>query len=202
MATYNSILNEYKERYDLESLANPNDKSNLDMLINNQLIIAKMQEEMQSIIDGGEIIKEAGSLAKLQSTIQSLIDLSLQIERTLGIDRKSRKRESQEDITSYIQMLEQAAEEWLELNLIKVECPHCKILLSRILPVHEHLDFDTKWRCSQCFKLVEVKRKERDVFYNLRGDNKWRKKYPIEIKHPTTDQEYGDEIVIEDSDAN
>lgn len=203
MATYNSILSEYRERYDLESLSNPNDKSNLDMLINNQLIISKMQEEMQMLVDTGDIITAAPSLAKIQGTIQSLIDLSLQIERTLGIDRKSRKRDNQEDIGQYIASITSAAEEWLERNLIYVYCPDCKVMVSRIMPVHEHTDFESKWRCSQCEKMVEVKRKGKDIFFNVKGDKTWRKKYPIEIKQPTsTNQEFGDEIVIGDMDGN
>jgi len=199
MATYTSILNEYRERYDLESLANPNDKSNLDMLINNQLIIAKMQKEMQTIIEQGEIVKEAGSLAKLQGTLQSLIDLSLQIERTLGIDRKSRKKDNQEDVGQYLLTITSAAEEWLERNLIYVYCPDCKVMVARIMPVHEHIDFDTKWRCSQCERMVEAKRKGRDIFFNVKGDKTWRKKYPIEVKQPTANsQEFGDEVIIGD----
>lgn len=200
MATYNSILNEYRERYDLESLSNPNDKSNLDMLINNQLIIARMQEEMQLLIAGDEdIVNVAPSLAKLQGTIQSLIDLSLQIERTLGIDRKSRKKDNQEDIGQYIATITTAAEEWLERNLIYVYCPDCKVMVARIMPVHEHIDFETKFRCSQCEKMVEAKRKGRDIFFNVKGDKTWRKKYPIEVKQPTAvNQEFGDEVIIGD----
>lgn len=201
--TYKSILTEYQERYDLEGISNPNDKSNLDMLINNQIIISAIQDEVQQTIKNGDIADNATAIAKLQQTLQSLIELSLQIERALGIDRKSRKKDNQEDVGQYIQMIKSNARQWLETHLIYVYCPQCKVMLGRILPAHEHTSYDVEFQCSQCGKFGRSIRKEKDIFFDLKERNKeWRRKYPVEIEAPSIEDQTGDELVLGDGESD
>ena len=84
---------------------------------------------------------------------------------------------------------------YLDRISIFVYCPDCQVMVSRFIPVHEHTEFRTEWQCSQCKKFVVVNRKERDVFFDLREDSKWRKKYPIEIVQASKE-----DIIVQDED--
>lgn len=202
MKTFDEILAEYKEAYDVESLASPNDRANLDMLINNKLLIERLQEEVQTLM-AGELVANLSAIEKLQRTIQAAIEQSIAIERTLGIDRKTRKKDNQEDVGAYIAMIKSKATEFLEKQLIYVYCENCKVMCGRVLPAHDHTEFEARFRCTQCKKMAIVKRNERDVFFDVKGNNGWRKAFPVEVEQPLEKAMYdGDDVeVIDDSES-
>jgi DNA-directed RNA polymerase subunit RPC12/RpoP len=109
----------------------------------------------------------------------------MQLEKTLGIDRKTRKQESSESIPEYLAALRQRAKEWLDTDerLLKIYCPHCNIMVGRISGVYATTEYNASFQCPQCNKRIIVKRQERDVFYDVK-DAAWRRKYPIEIEQP------------------
>lgn len=199
MKTYDQILQEYREAYDVESLASPNDRSNLDMLINNQVLISRLQEQID-VLSSDDIVGNLQAISNIQRTIQALIEQSLAVERTLGIDRKSRKKDNQDDVAGYLNMIKSKATEFLENQLIYAYCPNCKVMCGRALPAHDHTEFECRFRCSQCQKMVVIKRGERDVFHDVKGNNAWRKNHPVEIEQPVETDTYDGEVeVIEDA---
>lgn len=173
------LLDEYAQSYDLAS-GTPNDKGNLETMIRNQIYIRKLQTRLDELADD-DIAGNIQTIDKLQSGLQRLQDSNLAIERALGIDRKSRNKDNSSSVDGYINDLRIAAREFLDKMCIYVYCPECKVMVARILPVHEHTEFKTQFQCSQCKKFVTADRRERDVFFDLKGDKSWRKKYPLEI---------------------
>lgn len=174
----------YEQSYDLTTLNDANDRSNLEMIIRNAALIELLQEKITEMAEedaAGNITE----IKKISDGVRDLTDRNIQLERQLGIDRKSRKKDNETTTGEYILMLKSAAREFLEKRLIKVYCPDCKVLVGRISPAHEHTAFNAYFQCSQCRRLVISAREERDVFFDLAKDDKeWRRKYPVEIKRP------------------
>lgn len=198
-------LEAYRKTYEIDDATNPNDIANLHVLITNQQLIDTLQGAVDSIMASDDLIDQIGNIKKLQDARQGLIDQNMSLERLLGIDRKSRKRDTQESVADYILFLKESAKEFLDQQLINVTCPSCRVLVGRVLPAHEHTEFFAEFQCSQCKKYGTVRRKERDVFFDLKEKNKeWRKKYPVEIVQPgkkDTVPEDDSDIFLEDSDA-
>ena len=69
-------------------------------------------------------------------------------------------------------------------------------MVARILPAHEHTEFRTRFQCSQCNEYVTADRKEKSIFFDIKGRKEWREKYPIEIIHPIVKQEFDDDIEL------
>jgi len=195
-------LEAYRKTYEIDEFTNPNDVANLHVIIANQQLIDKFQDAVDAIMEDEDFVDRIGDIKKLQDTRQNLIEQNMSIERILGIDRKSRKKDTQESVADYIQFLKTSAKEFLEQQLITVSCPQCKILLGRILPVHEHTEFDVSFQCSQCKRYGTATRKERDIFFDLKEKRKeWRKKYPIEIIQPRFEIiESEDDVVLEEEE--
>ena len=192
----------YSKTYDIDGIESPNDKANLDIIINNQELIDLLQKALDEELKNGNIMASMQNIRQIQESRRQLIDQNMQIEKLLGIDRKSRKKDTQESVADYIQFIKTSAREFLEKQYINVYCEKCKILVGRIIPVHEYTEFIIKFQCSQCNKFVEVKRKERDVFFDLKERNKeWRKKYPVEIVQGKLESvEADDDVFLEDEE--
>jgi hypothetical protein len=201
MTEYERMMNEYKESYDLGK-ATPNDIQNLSILVNNRIIIDTLSRAITEQVGTGDILSNSTNIKKLQDSMRDIIDQNLAVERALGIDRKSRRKENQQDVAGYMQIIKSAAADWLDKNLIKVYCDTCKIMVGRILPVHEHTEFDIRFQCSQCSEFVVVKRKEKSIFFDVKGRKDWREKHPIEIIHPTKVVEFEDDIELSNGDLN
>lgn len=203
--SFQQRLEAYRKTYEIDDATNPNDIANLHVLITNQQLIDKLQEAVNQIMSSEDLIEQIGNIKKLQDARQGLIDQNMSLERLLGIDRKSRKRDTQESVADYIQFLKESAKEFLDQQLINVTCPSCRVLLGRVLPAHEHTEFLSEFQCSQCKKYGTVKRKERDIFFDLKEKNKdWRKKYPVEIVQPgkkDTAPEDESDIFLEDTES-
>ena len=195
MAQFEDMYNEYMENYDLKN-ATANDKSNLTILINNYILIDIIQKKIKSLMDSDDLLAATINIKKLQDSSRDTIEHSLAIERALGIDRKSRRKENQQDVAGYLALIKSNAAEWLEKQLIYVYCPKCRVMVARILPAHEHTEFRTRFQCSQCNEYVTADRKERSVFFDIKGRKEWREKYPIEIINPIVKQEFDDDIEL------
>lgn len=201
---FDEILQEYGQKYDIETLDSPNDKANLTMLINNQVIIERLQSEMLEVtevsaVDNIEEVKQIGN------AMRDLIERNLQIERALALDRKTRKSENTDSLATYITDLKINAQNFLEKRLIKVYCPNCKILLARFSPVMDHTAFHFECQCSQCGKRVTASRKaaSEGVLFDIK-DYKWRKQYLYEVVQPETSEdklipETDEEVILTDA---
>jgi len=178
---FDRILEEYKSKYNVESLDSPNDIANLHTMIRNQIIIEKLQQQMNDLTNLDEI--DPVALKKVLDSLVALSESNVVYERTLGIDRKSRKQESAESTADYIAGLKARAKEWLdnEERLTKVYCKQCNIMVGRISGVYDTTHYSASFQCPQCKKQIVITRKEKDIFYDVK-DAEWRKKYPIEIE--------------------
>lgn len=205
---YQELWSQYESAYDLTTLNDANDKSNLEMIIRNAALIELLQEKITEMAEedaAGNITE----IKKISDSVRDLTDRNIQLERQLGIDRKSRKKDNETTTGEYILMLKSAAHDFLEKRLMKVYCPNCKVMVGRISPVHDHTAFNAYFQCSQCHQAVVIGREERDVFFDLAKDDKeWRRKYPVEIKKPkklkksTVDDEIPAEaeLILEDNE--
>jgi hypothetical protein len=181
---FEQILDDYRSKYDLETLNSPNDRANLDMLINNQVIVERLQSELLAVTEDGAL-DNIEAIQKMGNAMRDLIERNLQIERALALDRKTRKSEASDSIGAYITNLKITAQNFLEKRLIKVYCPDCKILLARFSPVHEHTAFHFESQCSQCGKRITMTRKSESegVLFDIK-DYKWRKQYIYDVIQP------------------
>lgn len=201
---FSDILQEYSEKYDLATLSSPNDKANLEALINNQIIIESLQAKVQELIED-DPVSNIDIIQRLSTSLRDSIERNLQLERALALDRKTRNSSSAESVADYIVSLKQTAQEFLEKRLVKVYCPNCQILLARFSIVHDHSPFELRVKCNQCENDVTSAREEKDIFFDIK-DSAWRKKYKYIVKQSkekvTIDTDVEDDIVLgEDEDA-
>lgn len=179
---FDRILNEYKGKYNVESLDSPNDIANLHTMIRNQMIIEKLQSQMNDLTEEDTI--DPIAIKKILDSLVALSESNVVYERTLGIDRKSRKQESDVSVAEYIVGLKARAKEWLdnEERLTKVQCKNgCGIMVGRISGVYDTTSYQASFQCPQCKKYTVIKRDEKDIFYDVK-DASWRRQYPIEIE--------------------
>lgn len=203
-AAFNAIMTQYKEKYDVDSLENPNDLANLETMIRNQILITQLQDRLDDLITATTL--DPIEVKKILDSIVALSQTNVQYERTLGIDRKTRKQQQAESVVDYIVKLKQLAREFIDSDriLTKVMCKECKIMVGRISGVYDTTEFGAAFQCPQCKKHITITRKERDVFYDVKDAN-WRRKYTIEILHPKRNKaapviDTDDEIMIGDLD--
>lgn len=199
---YTRIFRLYAEKYDIESLSSPNDKANLDLLIGNTIAIEQLQQRFSDKIDNEDIIPS--ELAKYNETISNLATINIKLENQLAIDRKSRKKEQEDNPAQFLAKLRVAARDFLNDpdRLVKLYCKHCNIMIGRVSGVYDTTEYECRFLCPQCNKFTKVNRKGRDIFFDLKaGDRDWRRKYPIEVEHPKSDRTdlsaIEDDIIIE-----
>lgn len=199
-AEFQATLEEYRAAYDIDTLATPNDRANLDTIIMNTLALKQLQDRLL-VLTVDEVVENAPEIKKINDSIVALSDLNLRIERQLGIDRKTRKQESEQSIVEYITWLKSTAQEYLDNNdrLFKVYCKHCQIMVGRISGVYETTAYTAEFECPQCKKMIKVQRKGKDIFFDVK-DADWRRKYPMEVVHPTSRDEAPDLPLDNDDD--
>ncbi len=197
-----AVRKRFAQDYDLSTLNNSNDKATLETVLRNIVILEDLQQKQLELMEG-DISTSAAEIKKIGDLIKSTAETNLSLERSLGIDRKSRKTEDNaESPAEYIKNLKAEAKKFLEQRLIKVYCDSCKVMVMRFAPVHEHTKFDLKCQCSQCEKIIRVHRESKDVLFDLPAkDKSWRVKYPVEIvqsRQTTTDEidTEDDEVII------
>ena len=193
-------LEQYRNTYEIDDIENPNDIANLHIIINNQELLDMLQKAINDELKGGNVMQSMDNLRKLQDTRRQIVEQNMALEKMLGIDRKTRKKDTQDNVGDYIAFVKNAAREFLERHYINVSCTQCKVMVGRIIPVHDHTEFNVQFQCSQCKKMVQVKRKEQDTFFDIKERNKnWRNKYPVEIEQGKADIiESDDDEVLED----
>jgi len=201
---FRKVLASYADTYDVDALNAPNDIANLHTMIRNQVVIQEVQRKIHQLAED-DAIENILTIQKLNVAYRDLSENNLALERALGIDRKTRQSKSETSVATYIASLKAYARDFIDQHMIRAYCPKCKVLVGRISPAHEHTSFTCEFQCSQCKKRITATRKERDVFFDIK-DAKWRKEYPVEIKHPkesigidTTSVE--DDIVLGDAHA-
>jgi hypothetical protein len=201
---FNDVMAQYREKYDVESLENPNDLANLETMIRNQLLIEQLQDRLDDLITGESI--DSVEVKKILDSIVALSQTNVQYERTLGIDRKTRKQQQAESVVDYIVKIKQLAREFLDNDrrIIKVMCKTCNIMVGRVSGVYETTEFGAAFQCPQCKKHITVNRKERDVFFDVKNAD-WRRKYTMEVIQPkrtrnAPDVMGDDELTIGDVD--
>lgn len=195
---FDEILKDYSDKYDLATLASPNDRANLEMLINNQIIVESVQKKLQELTDD-DPVENIDMIQRLSSSLKDIIERNLQLERALALDRKTRNQNNSESIAEYLVNLKQTAQDFLERRLVKLYCPDCKILLSRFSIVHEHSLFELRVNCNQCNKLVLAAREEKDIFFDIK-DAGWRRKHKYTVKQSkiseNTESDVEDDLVL------
>lgn len=181
---YKKIWAEFEQKYDLSSMDTANDRQNLELLIRSAIIARKLLTKAENLVatdDSADILQ----IKRLLDAVRDTIEKNLSLERQLGIDRKSRRKDDEVTGAQYILFLKQEAKNFLDQRMIKIFCPDCNIMVGRILPVHDHTAYDSAFQCTQCGRFVGAIRKERDVFFDIAAnDREWRKRYPVEIRKP------------------
>lgn len=189
---FDEILKDYSDKYDLATLSSPNDRANLEMLINNQIIVESVQKKLQELTDD-DPVDNIEMIQRLSSSLKDIIERNLQLERALALDRKTRNQNNSESIAEYLVNLKQTAQDFLERRLVKLYCPECKILLSRFSIVHDHSYFELKVNCNQCNKIVTANREEKDIFFDIK-DAAWRRKHRYSVKKAKTSDNASSDI--------
>lgn len=200
---FEDILAEYREKYDVDSIQNPNDKANLETMIRNQLLIIKLQDRLDTIADNVDV--DPVEVKKVLDSIVALSQTNMQYEKTLGIDRKTRKTEQVESFPDYLIAIKRIGRDFLEQRLTRVRCKKCDILVGRISAVYDTTEFSAAFQCPQCKKFITITRKERDVFFDVKNAD-WRRKYPMEVVQPkrmkdAPELDIMDDVVLEGNDG-
>jgi hypothetical protein len=197
---FSEILKDYSDKYDLATLASPNDRANLEMLINNQVIVETIQAKLQELT-ADDPVDNIDMIQRLGSSLKDIIERNLQLERALALDRKTRTSDKSESIAEYIVNLKAAAQDFLERRLVRLYCPECKILLARFSIMHDHSRFTLKVNCNQCNRAVSAEREEKDIFFDI-ADATWRKKHRYTVvnskKSGSTTGDDDDDLVLSD----
>ena len=195
---YKELYAQFEKEYDLSMINNANDATSLDVFINNTILIQQWQTDIMNLSQENSA-EHITTISKLSDRINNTLEANQKIERQLGIDRKSRKKDASVSTADYIMHLQVAAQEFMQQRLQRVYCPNCNVMVFRFSPVHDHTAFMLGVQCSQCGKIVTAERKERDIFFDLKpNDIKWRKLFPVEIKHPKANKAALDDTVEPD----
>lgn len=201
---FTEILDEYRAKYDVDSLSSPNDQANLRSFINTQIMIETLQKKQEELAISG-ITANIDDFMKFNNAIEKLIENGLKLERALALDRKNRQQEKADSVAEYVSGLKIMARDFLERQYIRAECPNCKVLVGRIIPAIEHAAFNCSFQCSQCGKKITIKREERDPFFDFAiSDRAWRKEHKYEVIQAKLNEapllSSDSELVIEDSE--
>lgn len=195
-------LDEYGRHFNIAELNDANDKSLLNIMIKTELMIDDLQEQIQALMSE-DAVSNAGNIKKLADLLRDATGTITNLQRTLSIDRKSRKTDDATSFAEYVRQLKANASEFVERRLIKIYCPNCKVLVGRFSPVHKHTAFTVSVQCSQCGKAARARRDERDIFFDVR-DSEWRRKHRAEIIQPkmgnTISEELSDETQTSSDD--
>lgn len=196
---YEKALAEYRNKYNVDQLDSPNDLASLRTMIRNQILIEQLQGKLD-ILARDESKVDPMEIKKILDSIVALSQTNMQYERSLGIDRKTRKTDQAESVADYILKLKALAVEFLEDDdrLLKIMCEDCAIMIGRISGVYDTTYFQATFQCPQCKKQKVVTRKEKDIFFDVK-DADWRRKYPVEIVQAKNNKRAP--VILEDDDV-
>lgn len=199
-------LDAYTRDFQVDQLNNSNDQAQLHMLISAELMLRSLQEEIERIVGEENLVEKASDIKKLSDLIRDTTNSTMAIQKTLGIDRKTRKNEETDSVAGYIRSLKREAKNFLDERMLRLYCPTCKVMTGRFSAVHKHTKFKVSVECSQCGKMTQAHREGKDVWFDLGKDAAWRKQYPVEIILPSNKEgftssdftaELDDEVIID-----
>lgn len=193
----------YAKAFRVDDLNDANDLSTLDILLKTEIMVDDLQAQIQELMSDNPV-EQATNIKKLADLLRDAGNMILAYQKTLSIDRKTRKTEETASVADYIRALKRDAREFMDQRIVKVYCPDCKVMVGRLFPVHDHTAFNASFQCDQCNKVIRARREERDIFFDIR-DASWRRKYSPEIVQPKKFSRMqipdDDELVI-DGDPN
>lgn len=179
---YEDKMGVYAQHYSIEELNDANDLTLLKILIKTEIMIDDLQKRIQQLIEDNPI-KHASNIKKLSDLLRDATRTVTDLQKTLAIDRKTRKeQETSGDISSYIRHLKTIAGNFLEERMIKVYCYNCQVMVGRIAPVHTYTAYNASFQCSQCGEMINSKRREKNRMFDIK-DSDWRT-YEAEIVQP------------------
>lgn len=176
----------YEKDFDLSTLNQSSDKGLLDALIRQELLLENLQTSLQQITedDSIDLLDKMSDIKKFSDLIRDGTTSVTTLQRTLSIDRKTRKSDTVDSVADHIKKIKKEAHIFLDQRLHKIYCPNCKVMVGRFSPVHNHTAFTVSVECSQCGKAVRMHREARDIWFDIK-DADWRRKYSAEIIQPT-----------------
>lgn len=175
-------LEQYAANFRIEDLNDANDKSLLNIMIKTEIMIDDLQQQIQELIEESSVTN-AANIKKLADLLRDATGTITTVQKTLAIDRKTRKQEETGSVADYIRTIRTAAKEFVDKRLVKVYCPNCNIMVMRFTPVHDHVAFTVSCKCHQCNKFIRARRDDRDIFYDVR-DAEWRREFKAEVVQP------------------
>lgn len=174
----------YQKSYKLDDLNESNDTALLQIMIKTELMIEDLQSEIQLLIQESSV-ERASDIKKLADLLRDATGSITTLQKTLAIDRKTRKEEDSGSVADYINSLLKASKEYTNERLSHVYCPTCNILVARYAPAQSHTAFSVSTQCSQCNKTVRISRSEKDTMHDIpKLDRAWRRKYRAEVIQP------------------
>jgi hypothetical protein len=179
---YQEKLDSYGRTFRIEELNDANDRSTLAIMLKTEVMIDDLQRQIQDLMDD-DPVGNASNVKKLHDLLRDAGTMIVTYQKTLAIDRKTRKTEETASVADYIRTLKRDAADFIQQRIITVYCESCKVMVGRIYPVHDHTAFSTSFECSQCHKLMRARREQRDVLFDVKDAN-WRKKYAPEVIQP------------------
>lgn len=180
---YKEKIESYQKVFNLDDLNDANDKSNLEIMIKTEIMIDDIQEKIATLMED-EDINRISDVKKLHDLLRDATNTITTLQKTLNIDRKTRKSEETTSVADYLRTLRRIAAPFMAERIIQTWCPDCNVLVSRIYPVHEHTAFTISVQCSQCKKMIRARREEKDVLFDVK-DHNWRRAHRAEIKAPS-----------------
>jgi len=197
---YKKKMETYEQHYSIEELNDANDLTLLQILIKTEIMIDDLQKRIQQLIEDNPI-RHASNIKKLSDLLRDATRTVTDLQKTLAIDRKTRKeQETSGDISSYIRHLKTIAGNFLEDRMVKVYCNDCKVMVGRISPVHSYTSYNCYFQCSQCGKMINTKRKEKNRMFDIK-DSDWRT-YQAEIIQPDIIRDtFVDEDFVDDDET-
>lgn len=179
---FQAKLESYGKAFRIEDLNDANDKSTLEIMLKTEVMIDDLQRQIQDLMDESPT-EQVGNIKKLHDLLRDAGTMIVTYQKTLAIDRKTRKTEETASVADYIRTLKRDAKDFMDQRIITVYCQTCKVMVGRIYPVHDHTAFSVSFQCSQCSKLIRARREDRDVLFDVR-DRKWREKGVPEVIQP------------------
>lgn len=175
---YQDKLKQYANVFNLDDLNDANDRSLLEMMIKGEIMTDGLQEQiaelMQDQQESEEAAKNVNSLKKLHDLLKDATNTVLNIQRTLNIDRKTRKSEETTSVADYLRILRRNAKDFMTERRVVFWCPDCNVMVGRVYPVHDHTAWTVSFQCSQCEKMIRGRREQKDVLFDVK-DRNWRK---------------------------
>lgn len=167
-------------------------------------MLEALQAEVERIISSEDLIDKANEVKKLSDLIRDATENIMKIQRTLAIDRKTRKTDETDNFAGWLRGIKREAKKFVDDRLVKLYCPDCNVMIMRLSAVHDHTGFKVEAECSQCGKTARARREAKDIWFDLKKDAEWRRAHPVEIVPPDTKKTFSsdsmDHVITEEDE--